>query len=689
MSEIENKLNVVMFSGGRGTATICNALVNHPQIALTILVNAYDDGLSTGRLRQFIPGMLGPSDVRKNVSRLIAEKDLSDRALREILEYRLQDSTSRDQGCALLRASFESPEDIPDPFLQRRFVELRMAQALAIQVALHHFLEYVIACENEGRAFDFSDCSFGNLVFAGCYLQEGRDFNRAVSRLSRMCRPLGAVLNLTDGENLVLVGLKEDGAFLKSEAEIVSPQSKSAILDIYLLADYLTADQIEDLHGSPLEARQQLLSKLSRKPKINPEVAAVLANADVIIYGPGTQHSSLFPSYLTDQVAELIAANTYAEKIFVSNIHRDHEIQSETVQSLTHKFFHYLTRRREAPCAEQDLVSVFFFQARDEIDETASSGDYLDAGQAQNEWQVKTVTANFESVYGSHVGGQVVDHVIRLINLKAHKRLQPFPYMVSIVVPCLQEARTVKGVLESLSLLDFTRFDLSKEIIFVDGGSTDGSVELAKEVRGVRVVVLKHGTGRGLAIRKGIELASGNIVVFFPSDGEYSANDITTVVNGLISSGFQAVYGSRAIKCVNQSERIRDIYRGDWFGYLVSKYGGIGLSVAGLVLFNRFISDCLTGLKAFDVNLLRALELSGKRLELETEILAKLGKQGVFILEVPVDFRPRLSSEGKKTTVFDGIVALFTLFKLAILWKRRDYPLSFQPTMKKHSSGLS
>src|SRR6202040_4192926 len=68
-----SKLNVVLFSGGSGTQSITEAFLKHPQIALTILINAYDDGHSTGRLRRFIPGMLGPSDVRKNINRLMPQ----------------------------------------------------------------------------------------------------------------------------------------------------------------------------------------------------------------------------------------------------------------------------------------------------------------------------------------------------------------------------------------------------------------------------------------------------------------------------------------------------------------------------------------------------------------------------------------------------------------------------------------
>jgi 2-phospho-L-lactate transferase/gluconeogenesis factor (CofD/UPF0052 family) len=56
---------IVLFCGGRGSATIIRALLRQTDVELTLIVNAYDDGLSTGRLRRFLPGMLGPSDVRR------------------------------------------------------------------------------------------------------------------------------------------------------------------------------------------------------------------------------------------------------------------------------------------------------------------------------------------------------------------------------------------------------------------------------------------------------------------------------------------------------------------------------------------------------------------------------------------------------------------------------------------------
>ena len=69
--------------------SLAKAFVAHPQIELYLLVNAYDDGLSTGRLRRFIPGLLGPSDFRKNIAHLIPDSDEGGNAVKRLLEYSL------------------------------------------------------------------------------------------------------------------------------------------------------------------------------------------------------------------------------------------------------------------------------------------------------------------------------------------------------------------------------------------------------------------------------------------------------------------------------------------------------------------------------------------------------------------------------------------------------------------------
>ncbi len=60
-------MKAVVFSGGRGCTNIIKSIISQTDLDLAIVVNAYDNGKSTGRIRAYIPGLLGPSDIRKNV----------------------------------------------------------------------------------------------------------------------------------------------------------------------------------------------------------------------------------------------------------------------------------------------------------------------------------------------------------------------------------------------------------------------------------------------------------------------------------------------------------------------------------------------------------------------------------------------------------------------------------------------
>src|SRR5262249_40598942 len=161
------------------------------------------------------------------------------------------------------------------------------------------FSDYVIQQDDLSNRFDFTDCALGNILFAGCYLMEEREFNRAVEAFARFYEVQAGLLNVTKGENLFLVARKRDGGALFSETEIVAAENPSRIEDIFLIeeAGYRSAMQ----NGQNLSAAEldRLIARSSRVPAINAQACAALESADVIIYGPGTQHSSLFPSYLT------------------------------------------------------------------------------------------------------------------------------------------------------------------------------------------------------------------------------------------------------------------------------------------------------------------------------------------------------------------------------------------------------
>ena len=149
-------------------------------------------------------------------------------------------------------------------------------------------------------------------------------------------------------------------------------------------------------------------------------------------------------------------------------------------------------------------------------------------------------------------------------------------------------------------------------------------------------------------MRLGLEKARGNMVVFFPEDDEYRAEDIYGIVSLMVNSRFRVVFGTRAVKCTDLSERLKRIYNNNWRLYLTSKYGGILLSVTTLFLYNRYVSDVLSSVKGYDAHLLRALALESNGLDLETEIVAKLARRREYMVEMPVEYKPQAAVRGKE-----------------------------------------
>jgi hypothetical protein len=158
----------------------------------------------------------------------------------------------------------------------------------------------------------------------------------------------------------------------------------------------------------------------------------------------------------------------------------------------------------------------------------------------------------------------------------------------------------------------------------------------------------------------------GNVLVTFPGDGEYNTRDLYPIVEAIVKNHYPVVFGSRAIKCVNLNERIRTIYGQAPFSFLVSKYGGMILSIITLLLYNKYVADVLTSIKGFDAAALRGLDLQGKSFDLEAELTAKLALRQNYILELPVEYTPRTHSQGKKIRLVDGLRCMIELFRRRI-----------------------
>jgi glycosyltransferase involved in cell wall biosynthesis len=223
---------------------------------------------------------------------------------------------------------------------------------------------------------------------------------------------------------------------------------------------------------------------------------------------------------------------------------------------------------------------------------------------------------------------------------------------VSIIVPVYNEFRTFAQVLARIRQAPLPD-GCSREIIVIDDGSTDGTGQILREHADAGIVIAQHAgsnRGKGVAIRAGIELASGDVVLIQDGDLEYDPNDYARLLEPILRGQAGIVYGSR--------------FRGHPAGMAwTNRVANRLLTAAANLLYGARITDEATAYKAFRMPILRGLRLECRRFEFCPEVTAKVRRLGHRICEVPISYNARGIAEGKKIRARDGFEALWTLVK--------------------------
>jgi glycosyltransferase involved in cell wall biosynthesis len=276
-----------------------------------------------------------------------------------------------------------------------------------------------------------------------------------------------------------------------------------------------------------------------------------------------------------------------------------------------------------------------------------------------NQNNKKYTLLDWEKGEGLHYPNWLAKKIFKL-SKKSYLNKKLKKTVVSILIPCLNEISTIEKVLKKISNLKIDNFDLVLELIVIDGGSNDGSIEIIKKFKNIKFYSLNK-SQKGDSIKFGINKSKGDIIVFFPSDNEYECYDIEKVITPILLDQSKIVYGSRMIKCISLDKELLKIYKNNFVGMLISKYGGKLINLLILAFFNKSISDPFTSLKAFDAELLKSLNLNRKGFDMDFEIFVKLNRRKNFFLEVPVRFKPRENNNGKKMTIIEGFKCLIYL----------------------------
>jgi 2-phospho-L-lactate transferase/gluconeogenesis factor (CofD/UPF0052 family) len=315
--------SLVVFCGGSGVHRFGSTLAKRfPRVAF--LVNAYDDGKSTGRIRDHLH-CLGPSDPAKLIAMLTRDREIP--ALSELLQRRLP----VEGDAAYLRRMLYDAIHLPGlPF--HIFMELERS--------IDAFLTMTEQAERQkGQPFDFRDLAVRNAMLVGCTHLHG-GYQQAIDHLVELFE-LPADIIMASEEVAYLVAVLEDGRILTTETEICDRPSGPPIWRVHLLRQQLSRQQAAVIEriGDPIGTCHALESTFPARIMATQRARIAVRQAQSILYAPGTFFSSIVPSAM---LLALELASLEVPRLWIANLIQ--ECEPLTVAELLHAFWHNVTQ---------------------------------------------------------------------------------------------------------------------------------------------------------------------------------------------------------------------------------------------------------------------------------------------------------------------------------------------------------
>ena len=236
--------------------------------------------------------------------------------------------------------------------------------------------------------------------------------------------------------------------------------------------------------------------------------------------------------------------------------------------------------------------------------------------------------------------------------------------LLSIIIPAYNESATIQQVLDKV-VSSLTNNSIDAEIILVDDSSKDDTLKkvadwqlLNPKVKLISIASSPN-RGKGFALRKGIETATGDYVLIQDADHEYDPRDYPRLLSPVLEGMADVVYGSRFIG--GNPHRILFFWH---------SIGNKFLTSISNVFTNLNLTDMESGYKLFKREIIQSIKLKENRFGFEPEVTAKISRiKEIRIYEVGISYYGRTYAEGKKISWQDGFRAIWCVLKFN-LWSK-------------------
>lgn len=221
--------------------------------------------------------------------------------------------------------------------------------------------------------------------------------------------------------------------------------------------------------------------------------------------------------------------------------------------------------------------------------------------------------------------------------------------LLSILIPVYNEANTLKLLIEKVLS---TSFNADIEIIIVNDASNDGTKEVLDTIKDPKIKIIHHqvNRGKGAAIRTAIKNANGDYIIIQDADLEYNPEDINLLLIKAYE-GYDVIFGSR-------------FYNGKPENETTIHYLGNKLLTQISNLFSKLkLTDMETCYKMIRRSIFEKISIEEDRFGIEPELTAKIAKENLKICEVPISYKPRKFSEGKKIGIKDAFRTIYCIVK--------------------------